>query len=1603
MTRKILQETTYTFSPSTKTIVIPKYIPQERLVLITNVTTGAVIYNFSDPNLKATSYSSSGGQQFPQLTAASQGAGQTTIVLNFNTAAASPTMTSGDKLQILIDEYEERFMPAETYVDPANKFRVSTPQSLIDTDFELGLQNTKWEFFQSQNGAQSVFTRPTDTPLQPVYAGMGYSLINPSVSVTTNVATVSGLSLPSAPVVGSYIYVVDAAGSSNFSGVRYQIKAGATTSSFTFDITLGNATYTPQLLVIGSVAGVAGTNPTYAVMSVTNDIASGTGAVLQGTPVLVQDTFDEFSADGTFTVAFVCSATKSFGFLPKSATSNINVLNRPNTVGYVGAYYGSYAASSNIQISALVSDGARTITVTTVTPHGLSVGSPIAVVGTNNVNANGPWYILAVPSATTFTYATIGTVTAGSQLLIGTQLYLRPEGNQTHRPGDGGVQITPGNNVVGAQAVRQTRRYFRYQSGKGVQFSTAFTFKPNYDIVSVAVSGNIATITVDQDHGLKPGAVVRFTGLTSTNISDQNVYNNTFVVLASQPILAKQFAVTLSATPTDTNPGGISPVVEVVEAKGYAARAGLYDEQNGMFWEYDGSTLNVVRRNATSVMRGTTINVVTGSTLVLGDAKTKFTKQVFTGDRIVIRGQTYTVTSVISDVQMTINPAYRAATPSTAQGTSGLPYSTLTAASSQTQTINISATATPSTITATFSSGGGSGLYAFVATFPRTATGFTVSSGGTIGSRQIVVNTATSLLPGQLIIGTGLPANTYIDSNYVTGSTTVPLTNGFTVASSGTYDVYTVPSPGANISGASLATTTQIASIGFTQTSGATTAGTIYLNQAMTGAGSSTYACGAVPANIPTNVISLTTTYGISPGMLITGTNIPGNCLVAFVQNQGTSIVLNQPIIPTTAVTGTLTFTAQHNLYAVAQNTGGSITTLGATTVTMASVVGIQIGSYLTTATAGQYFAIGTYVTGISGLNVTISQGTVLAVPATTAVTFGSRVFISSSSQLNVNGQWPVASVTATTITFQTAAAAAVTATISTYGTTRVFGEDTVGRKFIVREYRIPQSQFNLDRFDGTGPSGYNADITKVQMIFMDYTWYGAGFARWGLRTVNGDILYAHKLQHGNTQYQAYLRSGNLPGRFELNNVGANPAITSNILNTGYTITPNAPGTITVYDASKMFVPFNDANSGAGKNGEVNIDGEFFFYTGLGTTTGQAPWAVGDNGVTSVATLGTPVVSSGVITSIPVTSGGAGYTASPPVVISGPGGNARAVANVVNGSVVSVTVTNGGTGYTTVPTVSIGPNQLTGCVRESNAVTVGALTSAVSNSGGTNITSVSNASSYYVGMKLGAIAAFNNQPVTITGISGSTVYVDAVAVSSGSITISPIQKGTTAANHYAPNNTGLPVSTALCTVSQLTPAAQHWGVSVMMDGRFDNDKSYVFTTPRQTASVIQPNATSPIMSIRVSPSVSLGFARNFGVRDIINRMQLNLYQMDVYTSGQFLITVRYNCNSNIFQPALWTSNSVGSGSLSQVIYHNAADLVTGGDVVVAFYATNAGAGVFSTTQQDLSIVKDLGNSIIGGDAVYPDGPDVITVFATNLSTTTASPLYARLSWNEAQA
>ena len=45
----------YTFTPSTNTLIVDGHVDQIRLLLVTNVTRGIIIYNFSDPSLGVSS------------------------------------------------------------------------------------------------------------------------------------------------------------------------------------------------------------------------------------------------------------------------------------------------------------------------------------------------------------------------------------------------------------------------------------------------------------------------------------------------------------------------------------------------------------------------------------------------------------------------------------------------------------------------------------------------------------------------------------------------------------------------------------------------------------------------------------------------------------------------------------------------------------------------------------------------------------------------------------------------------------------------------------------------------------------------------------------------------------------------------------------------------------------------------------------------------------------------------------------------------------------------------------------------------------------------------------------------------------------------------------------------------------------------------------------------------------------------------------------------------------------------------------------------------------------------------------------------------------
>ena len=89
----------------------------------------------------------------------------------------------------------------------------------------------------------------------------------------------------------------------------------------------------------------------------------------------------------------------------------------------------------------------------------------------------------------------------------------------------------------------------------------------------------------------------------------------------------------------------------------------------------------------------------------------------------------------------------------------------------------------------------------------------------------------------------------------------------------------------------------------------------------------------------------------------------------------------------------------------------------------------------------------------------------------------------------------------------------------------------------IATETRIPQSQWNIDPCDGTGPSGFHIDFTKTQVAYIDFQWLGVGRVRCGFAH-DGKLIVAHQFLHSNNLDKVYISNPNLPVRYEVRNTG---------------------------------------------------------------------------------------------------------------------------------------------------------------------------------------------------------------------------------------------------------------------------------------------------------------------------------------------------------------------------------------------------------------------------------------------------------------------------------
>ena len=490
---------------------------------------------------------------------------------------------------------------------------------------------------------------------------------------------------------GTYTVTLNNAGSGYNANQSFTIPGttlfGATpTNDLTFDIGGVDAQSTGVVTALANISGTANTGTGQSLnVAGTNRTPQGVGAQYSVTRT------NQTDSSTAYTECQVTSTGSNYAVGDKLIISGANLggqnitnditvrVQQVNTNGGILAstHEGTAVGGTGLQVfsSVTISDPtsqniAQTQTITYsalatmqidfATPHGLVPGNAFLVViqsddGANNhILASGPFLATAIPSPTQLRYQvrSPGAITdSGWQGFV----YGRPDSFFVHRPFDGGVQLGTGGPAHGAQAIRQSKKYIRYQSGKGCMYTTGALFAPSYDLLTVSADGltqgsTITVTTDDVDHNLQVGAKIRLIGIATSG------YDGTYTIasITNERTFTVLATIALGGTTAEFTD---QPQVSLYQWNGATVRSGIFDDQNGIYWEYDGQTTNAVQRTATRQLAGV-VTVTPNSNTVTGTG-CRFREQVKAGDRIVIRGMTHVVSSVASNTSMYVTPDYR--------------------------------------------------------------------------------------------------------------------------------------------------------------------------------------------------------------------------------------------------------------------------------------------------------------------------------------------------------------------------------------------------------------------------------------------------------------------------------------------------------------------------------------------------------------------------------------------------------------------------------------------------------------------------------------------------------------------------------------------------------------------------------------------------------------------------------------------------------------------------------------------------------------------------------------------------------------------------------
>ena len=109
-------------------------------------------------------------------------------------------------------------------------------------------------------------------------------------------------------------------------------------------------------------------------------------------------------------------------------------------------------------------------------------------------------------------------------------------------------------------------------------------------------------------------------------------------------------------------------------------------------------------------------------------------------------------------------------------------------------------------------------------------------------------------------------------------------------------------------------------------------------------------------------------------------------------------------------------------------------------------------------------------------------------------------------------------------------------------GTVSIVRRDYVSG--ITSDTVVNQSDWSLDKLDGTTASGIDLDFTKTQLFATDFQWLGVGRIRCGF-VIGGSLIYCHEFNHSNIEENVYWSQPSLPIRCEVRNTDTAVGVTS--------------------------------------------------------------------------------------------------------------------------------------------------------------------------------------------------------------------------------------------------------------------------------------------------------------------------------------------------------------------------------------------------------------------------------------------------------------------------